>query len=214
MESRRSTPPAGSLLVLLGGPSCSGKSTVARVVCQALPRGACGVLALDCYYRDLSHLQPPDRAKANFDHPDAIDWPLLKDHIVRWRAGGSVRAPIYDFADHVRGAETVETPAAPIVIVEGILALHDPGLNAMAGLRVFLDLPDETCLERRIKRDLAERGRSEESVRRQFEASVLPMAESFMRPTKRHADVVLDGTDSLATLARRVIERIPAPYPQ
>jgi uridine kinase len=177
-----------------------------------LPRGACEIIALDRYYRDLSHLSPGDRATANFDHPDAIDWPLLKRNIFALSEGQWIAAPSYDFVNHVRRAETVEIPSAPILIVEGILALWDDDLNARAGLRIFIDIPDEACFQRRNKRDVAERGRSVDSVRAQFQATVQPMAELFVRPTQRNGDVVLDGREPIAALVNRLLGRIPQQY--
>ncbi|MCC6154039.1 MAG: uridine kinase, partial [Candidatus Hydrogenedentes bacterium] len=172
-----------SLLVLIGGPTCSGKTSIAHAVCSALPAGSCTAVGLDSYYRDLSHLPIAERAAMNFDHPDAFDWPLLIADVSRLFAGESVNAPVYDFATHARTGSAITLAAAEILIVEGILALYDEELCSMARLRVFLDASHAICLERRIDRDIAERGRTEASVRKQFDASVLPMACQYLNPT-------------------------------
>jgi len=197
-------------VVLIAGPSCGGKSTVAHAVHAVAPKGGCVVVPLDRYYRDLSHLDPAERAKANFDHPDAIDWPLLKAQLADLADGRRIAMPEYDFARHVRGAKSELTASAPMVVAEGILSLHDEDLVAMAGLRVFVDAPDTVCLARRIARDVAERGRSEASVREQFAATVQPMIREFVRPSARHADLVLDGQAPVETLVRAVTDRIAA----
>lgn len=197
-----------SLLVLIGGPTCSGKTSIAHAVCESLPQGTCGAIGLDSYYRDLSHLPLIERAAANFDHPDAFDWRLLKVDLDQLLAGGPANVPVYDFANHERSEVALLMPAADVLIVEGILALYDEELCRMARLRVFVDTPDETCLTRRIDRDIAERGRTEASVREQFGESVLPMANRYVSPTRAQAQLVLESGEGIASLAQRVLARI------
>ena len=197
-----------SLLVLIGGPTCSGKTSIARAVCELLPQGTCGVIGLDSYYHDLSHLPPIERAAANFDHPDAFDWPLLEVDLDQLLAGGPANVPVYDFANHERSGVTLLMAASDVLIVEGILALYDEELCRMARLRVFVDAADAICLKRRIDRDIAERGRTEASVREQFGASVLPMASQYVNPTKARANLVLESGEGIASLAQRVLRRI------
>jgi uridine kinase len=195
-------------LVLLAGPTCAGKSTLAAAVRRLLPENSCAVLALDRYYRDLAHLAPAARAENNFDHPDSIDWPLLKSQVGSLIAGRAIYVPQYDFENHVRAGATPEIRAEPVILVEGILALHDAELNALASLRVFIDVPDDTCRSRRISRDTAERGRTVASVHAQFDTTVLPMAEKFVRPSGGHADLILDGCATVDTLAEQLANRI------
>lgn len=197
-----------TLLVLIGGPTCSGKTSVARAVREMLAAGCCVVVGLDSYYRDLSHLSFAERAATNFDHPDAFDWPLLNADVKLLFGGKSVDAPVYDFANHARTGSTILLAAADVLIVEGILALHGEELCRMARLRVFIDAADTICLERRINRDVAERGRTEASVREQFGASVLPMANQFVDPTKTRANLILDSDEGITSLAQRVLSRI------
>lgn len=200
------------ILVLIGGPTCSGKTTVAGAVRDRIGRHACTVIELDRYYRDLSHLPPTVRAAANFDHPDAIDWALLKEHVRSLCSGESVAAPTYDFANHTRRAETVEIGSTPVLLVEGVLALCDEELASAASLRIYIDAPDALCLGRRIARDVTERGRSERSVREQFARTVRPMAEEFVKPMKLRCELVLDGSARIDDLAQCVVDRIPAAY--
>lgn len=181
-----------------------------REVRRRLPEGACSVVAVDAYYRDLAHLQPAERATSNFDHPDSLDWPLLKEHVARLLDGESILAPTYDFANHTRRREVLDIPSAPVIVVEGILALYDEELNALASVRAYVDAPDQSCLDRRIGRDTTERGRTAESVRAQFEATVLPMAEQFVKCTRDRAGLILDGTQPIDGLAQRVLELVEA----
>lgn len=199
-----------SLLVLIGGPTCSGKTSIARAVRESLPRGTCGVIGLDSYYRDLSHLPLAERAAANFDHPDAFDWPLLKMDLNRLLAEGSAKVPVYDFACHARSGATRLMAATDVLIVEGILALYDEELCRLARLRVFVDAADAICLGRRIERDSEERGRTEASVRNQFDETVVPMANTYVRPTKARANLVLESGEGIADSAQRVRDRLIA----
>lgn len=197
------------LLILIGGPTCSGKTSIAAAVKLALPSHHCSVISLDSYYRDLSHLPPKTRAKMNFDHPDAIDWVLLQEQLSSLLKGQTVSTPVYDFTRHVRAAARQDIRPATVCIVEGILALYNNALNALAALRVYVDLPDDICLQRRLARDVAERGRTEASVRSQFDTTVRPMTEQFVRKTMQKADVVLDGRESIERLAQAVLTHIP-----
>ncbi|MCC6797371.1 MAG: uridine kinase [Candidatus Hydrogenedentes bacterium] len=197
-----------TLLVLIGGPTCSGKTTIARHLRNSLPAGTSTVVGLDSYYRDLSHLSLTERAAANFDHPDAFDWPLLNADVRRLIAGESVNAPVYDFATHARTGSTILLVAADVLIVEGILALYDEELCRMAQLRVFIEAVDTACLERRIDRDIAERGRTEASVREQFGATVLPMANQYVYPTKTRANLMLSSGEGISIQVQRVLTRV------
>lgn len=197
-----------TLLVLIGGPTCSGKTSIVRAMRDSLSAGCCSVVGLDSYYRDLSHLPFAERAATNFDHPDAFDWPLLNADVHRLFAGKSIAAPVYDFANHARTGSTTPLAAAEVLVVEGILALYDDELCRMSRLRVFIDAADKACLERRIDRDIVERGRTEASVREQFGASVRPMAKQFVSPTRVRANLILDSGEGISILAQRVLSRI------
>ena len=179
-------------LIGLAGPSCSGKSEVARRLARIL---RAPIVPLDHYYRDLVHLPLEERARFNFDAPEALDEPLIFEHAQRLKQGHDAGKPRYDFAHHIRaeGEETIH--AAPYVILEGLFALHWPELLAHLDCRVYITADHEVCLARRIHRDMRERGRTEESVRTQYEATVRPMCDQWVAPSMGRADIVLRGTD-------------------
>jgi len=196
---------------LIGGPTCSGKTTLARAIATALPTGACSIITLDSYYRDLEHVPFEARATHNFDHPDSIDWELVTKHAEILARGEPVDAPEYDFASHGRRARAVTVVPAPIIMIEGLLALHDRNLRVLADLRIFMHVDDATCLARRILRDTEERGRTEASIAAQYAATVRPMAERFILPTRVYADLDLNGAVQLGTLVDYVMEWLPQP---
>jgi uridine kinase len=174
----------------VAGPSCSGKSCLAA---QLATRLDATVLALDSYYCPLNHLSPQQRMDYNFDAPEAIDSDLLLVHLRQLQQGEPVRCPVYDFASHSRTMETVELVPQPFVIVEGLFALYWEALRVSFGTKIYVDLDEELCLKRRIERDMRERGRSRESVIRQYRTSVAPMAQQYVYPARAHADLVISG---------------------
>lgn len=198
--------PQRPLIIGIAGCSGSGKTTLARELTGQL---SATLLPLDFYYICLSHLPPDERALENFDHPNSLEHSLLARHIEDLAAGNSIKRPIYDFTTHTRvpdGTETI-TPAR-VLIVEGILALHYPELRALYDFSIYVNAPNTICLNRRIYRDMRERGRTEESVRAQFEATAKPMAELYVIPSARHASVIVEGTDALDWSVEQVLERL------
>ena len=183
------------LVLAVAGCSGSGKTTLAR----ELARTFGGLhFSTDNYYRDLSHLPPAERALQNFDDPAVIESSLLADHIAALARGETIQRPLYDFATHTRLAARTETVSpAPFLIVEGIFALFYRELLPLYQLRVFVQTPDAVCFQRRLRRDMVERGRTEPSVTEQYETTVRPSAERWVLPSARHADLVLDGTVAL-----------------
>ncbi len=178
------------------GGTGSGKSTLVALLEAALPLGAVSVLHFDAYYRDMAHLPATTRAGLNFDHPDSLEAGLLADQIDALLAGRSVQMPVYDFSTHARLPRTDRVEPSGLIIVEGILIFAFPELRARFSHSVFLDVPEQVRLERRIARDMVARGRTEESVRRQFAATVGPMHREFVQPTAALASqVVAYGTD-------------------
>jgi uridine kinase len=151
------------------------------------------VLPQDAYYKDLSTLPLEARARNNFDEPAAFDWPLMERHLRALAEGHAVERPIYDFATHTRTNETQTIRPAPFIIFEGLLAFHAPAIRDLLQLRVFVDAPGAVCLDRRIRRDTQSRGRTRESVERQFLDTVQPMAERYVRPMRAFADLIIDG---------------------
>jgi len=161
---------------------------------------------LDDYYLDLGHLPFAERIQQNFDDPAMIEIPLLAAHIGALARGESIARPIYDFATYTRVPDRTETVrAGQFLIVEGIFALHYPELLRHYQLRVFIDAPESLCFERRLKRDIVERGRTENSVRSQYESTVLPSSISYVRPSAANADLIVDGNGALDWKVERVI---------
>ena len=179
----------------VGGCSGSGKTTLAREL--ALQLNAV-LFPLDFYYRDLSHLSLEERNRYNFDHPDSLEADLLLAHVQALRECRPIDRPIYDFSTHARVAHTREhVEPRPFVVVEGILALHYRDLLPVYDVTVYVDAPHDVCLRRRIDRDVRERGRTEESVRTQFDTFARPMADEYVVPCRDCADVTVSGTEAL-----------------
>ncbi|MBS1820620.1 MAG: uridine kinase [Acidobacteria bacterium] len=200
------TLPQRPLILGIAGCSGSGKTTLARELTGQL---AATLLPLDFYYRCLGHLPPGERALQNFDHPDSLEHALLAKHIEDLAQGSSIQRPIYDFTTHTRVPNRTETIVpAPVLIVEGILALHYPELRALYDFSIYVNAPNEICLNRRIYRDVRERGRTEESVRAQFEATAKPMADLYVVPSAQHATVTVEGTDALDWSVEQVLQRL------
>ena len=191
--------------VAVVGGSGSGKTWLAEKLAAALaPRAA--RLSLDDFYRDLSALPTTERDAVNFDDPDAIDWEKFCAVLGALRVGEKINLPVYDFATHTRVVGQTErvTPGAYLV-VEGLFALYYPELLPLYSLRVYIETPDEVCFERRVKRDTEQRGRTHESVRRQYEATVRPSSLAFVRPSAVNADLQVDGTGALDWKVERVL---------
>lgn len=180
-----------TLVVGIAGATGSGKTTVARRVIESLPRGSVAMLQHDSYYRDRADLSYEQRCELNFDHPDSLETSLMAEHLQNLRAGKAVRVPIYDFTTHRRLADTQRLEPGPVVVVEGILVLADPDLRSMLDIKVFVDTDADIRVFRRIRRDIEQRGRSFESVRKQYYSTVRPMHLQFVEPSKRWADIIL-----------------------
>ncbi len=182
-------------VVAVAGPSCAGKTELAKRLASEL-RGS--LLLLDSYYRDLSALTPAERARVNFDAPVALDHKLLVEQLQALSRGQTVERPIYDFTTHMRVPCGESFAASEFLIIEGLFALYWPEVREIARTRIFVDAPDDVCLARRQLRDVAERGRTPESVVAQFKETVQPMAALHVRPTFKYADLVLSGEQPLS----------------
>jgi uridine kinase len=180
-----------TFVIGVAGGSGSGKSTVTRQVLASVGAGQAAVLMQDDYYLDQSGMSAQERCKTNYDHPDAFDWPLMMQHMQALREGRAIEMPVYDFTVHNRCSKTVKVEPAPIIVIEGLFALFDPQLRQMMSLKVFVDTASDVRFIRRLQRDMAERGRSAESVIEQYLHTVRPMHKQFIEPTKRNADVIL-----------------------
>ena len=177
-------------LIGVAGGSSSGKTTVAERLAELAGAEHLALIKLDSYYVQLD-MPIEQRREFNYDHPSAFDWPLLNDHLAALAAGASVPVPVYDYVDHNRSGEVRVVVPAQIVVVEGILVLWEPTLRDRFDLKVFLDTDADLRLIRRLQRDVAERGRSTESVIDQYLATVRPAHEQFIEPSKRYADVII-----------------------
>jgi uridine kinase len=162
----------------------------------------------DAYYKDLSGLPPAQRAEVNFDHPNALETDLLIAHIRQLQNGQAVEVPVYDFATHSRTNRTIHIEARPVILVEGILLFVEPALRELFDIKIFVDTDADIRFIRRLQRDLAERGRTTESVIKQYLATVRPMHLEFVEPSKRYADIIIpEGGYNLAAL-EMVVARI------
>lgn len=209
-EDTSETPrlPFPPVVLGIAGCSGSGKTTLAAELAHALG----GIhFHLDNYYRDLAHLPHSERVQQNFDDPAIIETPLLATHVAALARGEAIERPLYDFSTHTRiVGRTEHVAAGPFVVVEGLFALHYPELLPLYGLRVYIDTPDDLCFERRMKRDVEQRGRTPESVRKQYEATVRPSSIAYVRPSAANADFIVDGTGALDWKVERVLAELKA----
>jgi uridine kinase len=166
------------------------------------------VFSLDSYYRDLSHLPLYERRQTNFDHPDSLDSELLARDLRALSAGKQITRPVYDFATHCRSKETEQVQPASVIVVEGIFTLNYPAVRDVFDTRIFVAAGHDACFERRLKRDLAERGYTEAYIRRLYDTCVRPMTDQFLNPTKLYADVVVDGTQSVEESVARILRHV------
>lgn len=183
--------PAQPLTIGIAGGTGSGKSTVAQRIMEAVGVENVATLDQDSYYKDLSHLSIEERRKQNFDHPDALEFALLRDHVRNLQARQQVRKPVYSFKTSTRTGEYTLLEPREIIIVEGILALWNEELRSLMDVKIFVDTADDIRLVRRLMRDTQERGRSLERVIDQYTNTVRPMHLTFVEPTKRYADVII-----------------------
>ena len=186
-----------SKLILVAGPSSSGKSTLAQALCKKLGARHTRALSLDHYYHDLRHLTPEARALRNFVEPEAWESARMIAEMQQLVQGQGIEMPQYDFSTHLRVDETQAIAPSPYIIAEGLFALCYPELNAIAALKIFVDLDDDIALQRRLERDIRERGRTPECITRQFNETVRPANEKHIRPSAKNADLVLNGNQPI-----------------
>ncbi|MEO5988182.1 MAG: uridine kinase [Candidatus Eisenbacteria bacterium] len=184
---------ARRILIGIAGGSGSGKTLVARNIVRELGSDKVVIIDQDSYYKNLEQIPFRDREARNFDHPDAFDSELLKAHLAELLAGNPVDQPVYDYAQHRRSDETRRISDHHIVVLEGILIFSDPELRALMDIKLFVDADPDVRLMRRLRRDISERGRSVDSILRQYDESVRPMHLQFVEPSKRFADVIIPG---------------------
>lgn len=191
---------SGVQVCAISGGSGAGKTTLAIALLERL--GEHGTHhTIDWYYRDLSHLSDQERAVVNFDHPDSLEVDLFVRDLAALRAGNDIDAPVYDFASHTRSSEVLPVASRPVIVAEGIHLLALPTVREVCDHLVFIDVDAELRLERRIRRDVVERGRTEESVRAQWAATVAPMHDQFVQPSAQHADRLVGADEELDAVA-------------
>ena len=198
------------ILVGIAGGSGSGKTTLTTAIYERLGNQHSLVMSCDGYYKDLSHLSPEARAATNFDHPDALDIETLTRDLHQLKAGYPIEVPIYDFTTHTRVPDTRLVHPALIVLIEGILLFAIEGVRSLLDLRVFVDAPADIRFIRRMARDIAERGRTVDSVIRQYLSTTRPMHNAFVEPSKGVADMVVSGEEKIERLTACLLERIQA----
>jgi len=198
--------PRRPLVLGIGGCSGSGKTTLAAELATQLDAT---LFPMDLYYRDLSQFPLDSRHKQNFDHPDSLESELIIEHVRALAEGRAIQRPVYDFKTHSRVAGAFDHIApTDVVIVEGILALHFDELVQCYDFSIYVNAPHDVCLARRIHRDVRERGRTEESVRVQFEATAQPMADLYVVPSAARASVTVEGTDALDWSVEQILQRL------
>lgn len=183
-------------IVGISGGSGSGKTMFAEKLKKEFGEKRITIINQDSYYKDLSHMSFNERCKQNFDHPDAIDFDLLLLHIKGLILGNKIDIPIYDFSRHLRSKDILTIKPKLVIILDGTLLFTQSKLNEVMDIKIFLDLPDDQRLAYRIKRDTKERGRTVESIIKQYANTVRPMYDQFIYPSKNSADIIVDNTQN------------------
>ena len=178
-------------IIGIAGGTASGKSTLADVLFAESGVENSVILKLDNYYRERLDLDLSKRANLNYDHPDAFDVPLITEHILALKQGKTIYQPTYDFVNHKRAVQTIETKATPVIIIEGILTFAIEAIRDLIDFKIFVDTPSDIRVLRRVKRDIEERGRSFDSVTEQYTKTVRPMHDLYVEPSKVYADIIV-----------------------
>ncbi|HEV2292004.1 MAG TPA: uridine kinase [Gemmatimonadales bacterium] len=183
--------PQRPLIIGIVGGSGSGKTTVARAILDALGGVDAAFIDQDAYYRDLKHLSYDERARFNFDHPDAFDTDLMVSQIGQLAAGQAIDKPTYDYSQHTRAARTERVEPRDVVLVDGIMLFVDQRLRSLFDIKIYVDVADDVRFIRRLQRDVAERGRSVDSIIKQYLSTVRPMHLEFVEPSRHWADIIV-----------------------
>ena len=216
MQQQTAAPAGAPLVIGIAGGTGSGKSTVAHRVAEALrATSSVAFIDMDAYYRNFAHLPMEERRRVNWDHPDALDIDLLVEHLAALAAGRAIDKPIYDFVKHLRVPETARVEPAGVVVVDGILLFADARVRELCEVKVFVDADADVRLIRRIRRDMAARGRPLEEILTQYLSTVRPMHLQFVEPSKRYADVIVPrgGHNAVAVemIVAKIARRLHAP---
>ncbi len=194
--------------IAVAGGSGSGKTTVSTAILDRVGSDKIAYIPHDAYYKNLRDLSPESQQTVNFDHPDSLDTPLMISHIRQLQAGQAVEIPVYDFTRDERSVIRQPIAPHPIILVEGILVLAEPDLRALFDIKIFVDTDSDLRFIRRLQRDLVERGRTAESVIKQYLRTVRPMHLEFVEPSKRYADVIIPEGGFNTVAIDMVAERI------
>jgi uridine kinase len=195
------------LIIGIAGGTGSGKTTVVQQIINELPETEVGVISQDSYYRENHNLSFEERALINFDHPRAIDFELLVNHLTALKKGDTIEQPVYSFVTHNRTDDSIITHPRKVMIVEGILILANPELREMFDVKIFVHADSDERLIRRLKRDIAERGRDMEEVLIRYQTTLKPMHQQFIEPTKAFADIIIPN-DKYNTVAIDVVRAV------
>ena len=178
------------IIGITGGTGC-GKTTVVKQIIEELPQDEVCIISQDSYYKDTSHLTYKERELINFDHPNSIDFSLLTSHLKELRNNTPIAQPVYSFKEHNRTKKTIITHPKKVIIVEGILILTQPDVRSLFDIKIFVHADSDERLIRRLKRDIAERGRDIDEVLTRYQTTLKPMHEQFIEPTKAYADIII-----------------------
>jgi uridine kinase len=200
------------LIIGICGGTGSGKTTVVNKILDILPENQVAILSQDSYYKDNSSLSIEERKSVNFDHPDAIEFDLLLNHINELKKGHTIQKPIYSYITCTRSAETIPVESKDVILIEGILLFTDERIRNICNIKVFVDAPADERLMRVIKRDTVERGRDIEQTLKRYLDTVKPMHEQFIEPTKRFADIIVplggENTVAINILANTIRQKL------
>lgn len=180
-----------TIIIGISGPSASGKSLLANNIIEELGSDQVAIISEDSYYKDRPNLSYEERSKINYDHPDAFDHDLLCQHLEQLQNGENVHIPVYNFSEHLRSDQTREIGQRQIIVLEGIMLFADPEIRKKLDIRIFMDAPLDTCLIRRLQRDIHERHREMDCVIEQYQETVKPMYLQFIEPSKKYADIIV-----------------------
>lgn len=195
------------LIIGIAGGTGSGKTTVVQQIMNELPQAEVGIISQDAYYKENNNLSFDERALINFDHPRAIDFDLLGEHLTELKSGKTINQPVYSFVTHNRTEDTILTHPRKVMIVEGILILANPELRDMFDIKIYVHADSDERLIRRLKRDIAERGRDMSEVLNRYQHTLKPMHEQFIEPTKAFADIIIPN-DKYNTVAIDVVRAV------
>ena len=195
------------LILGIAGGTGSGKTTVVHQIMNELPETEVGIISQDSYYKANHGLSYEERSLINFDHPRAIDFELLVQHLKDLKEGKAIDQPVYSFVTHDRTDDTIHTHPRKVMIVEGILILANPELRDMFDIKIFVHADSDERLIRRLKRDIAERGRDMEEVLNRYQTTLKPMHQQFIEPTKAFADIIIPN-DKYNTVAIDVVRAV------